>query len=204
MKSVISQLVGVPFARMFILSGIIFLLVAVLGKVEGKIDPGQMGRIGASILGVVLLIIGVLFQFSERDSNMDRLARQVQAHMESQGVAPKAPVAPVQSAPPATATAPRPLLQIVAGTWGRACGGKHGNATALLAKACDGKSACDYLPEPVETATPGAGGKAGAAKESCAADFVAEWKCGSGNTVYSATLPADAAKGEKLHLACSG
>ena len=64
MQDVLVKLADVPFARMFVLAGIIFLLVAVLGKVEGKIDPGQMGRIGASVLGVVLLIVGVLLQFS--------------------------------------------------------------------------------------------------------------------------------------------
>jgi hypothetical protein len=194
MKSVISELVGVPFARMFILSGIIFLLVAVLGRVEGKIEPGQMGRIGASILGVVLLIVGVLFQFSERDTNIDRLAQQVQARLQSQGEVSTPSANPVAPTPSAEANAARPLLHIVSGTWGRACGGKQGNATASVTKACDGKSGCDYAPEPVDL---------GAGQENCAKDFVAEWKCGSGNTVYSATLPADAAKGEKLHLGCS-
>lgn len=199
MQSVISQLVGVPFARMFILSGIIFLLVAVLGKVEGKIDPGQMGRIGASVLGVVLLIVGVLLQFSERDTNMDRLAEQVQAHMQSQSLISPAPVAAPEAAAPAqpaeTGGAGKPQLRIVAGTYGRTCNGKPGNATALLAKACDGKTACDYAAEPVDL---------GAGQENCAKDFVAEWKCGNGSTVYSATLPAGAGKGEKLHLECAG
>src|SRR5271169_1046692 len=76
MQDVITKLVDVPFARMFVLAGIIFLLVAVLGKVEGKIDPGNMGRIGASILGVVLLIIGVILQYVEmRDVNLERIAQ---------------------------------------------------------------------------------------------------------------------------------
>lgn len=197
MQSVISQLVDVPFARMFILAGIIFLLVAVLGKVEGKIDPGQMGRIGASVLGMMLLIVGVLLQFSERDSNIDLLAQQVQAHM--QNPTAQAPVVLPDSAPAKQGAEPgaaaKPLLRIVGGTYGRTCNGKPGNATPLLAKACDGKSACDYAAEPVDL---------GAGQENCARDFVAEWKCGSGNTVYSATLPASAAKGEKLHLECAG
>lgn len=200
MKSVISELVGVPFARMFILSGIIFLLVAVLGKVEGKIDPGQMGRIGASVLGIVLLIIGVLFQFSERDTSIDRLAQQVQARLESQSDAATKPPTGEAASRPAAAAPPRLPLHIVAGTWGHACGGEQGNATAPLAKACNGKSACDYAPKPLAS---GKGETAHAGQASCAPDFVAEWKCGSGNAVYSATLPANAAKGEKLHLECS-
>lgn len=195
MQSVISQLVDVPFARMFILAGIIFLLVAVLGKVEGKIDPGQMGRIGASVLGVVLLIVGVLLQFSERDTNIDRLAQQVQAHMQNPNMTGQASVTSAESAPARPGAAAKPVLRIVGGTYGRACNGKPGNATPLLAKACDGKSACDYAAEPVDL---------GAGQENCAKDFVAEWKCGSGSTVYSATLPAGGAKDEKLHLECAG
>src|SRR5512135_3278944 len=138
MQSVISQLVDLPFARMFILAGIIFLLVAVLGKVEGKIDPGQMGRIGASVLGVVLLIVGVLLQFSERDSNIDRLAQQVQAHMQNPTMTAQAPVMSAESAPAKAGGEPaaKPLLRIVGGTYGRACNGKPGNATQLLARAC--------------------------------------------------------------------
>lgn len=199
MQSVISQLVDVPFARMFILAGIIFLLVAVLGRVEGKIDPGQMGRIGASVLGIVLMVVGVLLQYSERDSSIDRLAQQVEARMQSQISGAQAPVVPPEAAPQkpsgVSAAGDRPSLRIVAGTYGRSCGGKQGNATPLLAKACDGKSACDYAPEPVDL---------GVGQENCPKDFVAEWKCGNGSTVYSATLPAGAGKGEKLHLECAG
>ncbi len=196
MQTIISQLVDVPFARMFILSGIIFLLVAVLGKVEGKIDPGQMGRIGASVLGVVLLLVGVLLQFSERDSSIDRLAQQVQAQMQGRnGISQAAGTPETAPAQSADMGGSKPQLKIVAGTYGRACNGKPGNATPLLAKACDGKSACDYPAEPVDL---------GPGQENCAKDFVAEWKCGSGSTVYSATLPAGAGKGEKLHLGCAG
>ncbi len=194
MQTIISQLVDVPFARMFILAGIIFLMVAVLGKVEGKIDPGQMGRIGASVLGMVLLVVGVALQFMERDSSIEKLAQQVR--MEAQGTVSQAPAAsPAPTAAKPAAAADKPLLRIVAGTYGRACSGKQGNATPLLAKACDGKAACDYAPEPVDL---------GAGQESCAKDFLAEWKCGSGSTVYSAALPAGAGKSEKLHLECAG
>ncbi len=193
MQTVISQLVDVPFARMFILAGIIFLMVAVLGKVEGKIDPGQMGRIGASVLGVVMLVVGVALQLTERDSNIQRLAQQVR--METQTAVSQVATPSADAAKSAPAAVDKPLLKIVGGTYGRACNGKQGNATPLLAKACDGKAACDYAVEPVDL---------GAGQEACAKDFVAEWKCGAGNTVYSAILPAGAGKNEKLHLGCAG
>ncbi len=198
MQDVITKLVDVPFARMFVLAGIIFLLVAVLGKVEGKIDPGHMGRIGASILGVVLLVVGVLLQYVEiRDAAIERAAQQ--AHMQSQtAIAQTAIAALAETAgakPSGVLGAERLPLKIVVGTYGRSCGAKSGNATSLLAKACDGKSSCDYAPEPVAS---------GSGQENCAKDFVAEWKCGSGATVYSASLPAGAGKNEKLHLECAG
>jgi hypothetical protein len=205
MQDVITRLVDVPFARMFVLAGIIFLLVAVLGKVEGKIDPGNMGRIGASVLGVVLLIIGVVLQYIEiRDINLERMAQQ--ARMQSQNTTVQNAMAALvdsaaikQSGVPATVSAaadkPAIAVKIVSGTYGRSCNAKLGNATQLLAKFCDGKSACDYAVEPVELENAPAG---------CAKDFAAEWKCGSGSTVYSATLPASAGKNEKLHLACAG
>ncbi len=195
MQDVITRLVDVPFARMFILAGIIFLLVAVLGKVEGKIDPGNMGRIGASVLGIVLLVVGVILQYIEiRDAGLERAA--IQAHLQalnnpSQPAMP-ADAAAKQSGVPATTSPP---LKIVSGTCGKSCNAKPGNATQSLTKACDGKPSCDYAPEPVDIE---------GAPANCARDFAAEWKCGSGSAVYSATFPANAGKNEKLHLECAG
>ncbi len=193
MQDVIMRLVDVPIARMFVLAGIIFLLVAVLGRVEGKIDPGQVGRIGASVLGIVLMIIGVLMQYAEmhevRQERLSMLQQSVTAAILPSTAATKASEVPA-------ASPERPALKVVSGTYARACNGKPGNGTPSLAKVCDGKSACDYAVEPVALENEPSG---------CAKDFAAEWKCGNGSTVYSATLPADAvSKNEKLHLACAG
>jgi len=199
MQDVITKLVDVPFARMFVLAGIIFLLIAVLGKVEGKIEPGHMGRIGASILGIVLMVIGIALQYFEiRDANLERAAQQ--AHMQSQTAIAQTAInaladtatAKQSGVPGASLALP---IKIVSGTYGRSCNAKAGNATQLLARACDGKAVCDYAVEPVELES---------APENCARDFAAEWKCGSGSAVYAATLPANAAKGDRLHLACAG
>jgi len=196
MQDVITKLVDVPFARMFVLAGIIFLLVAVLGKVEGKIDPGNMGRIGASVLGVVLLVVGIILQYIEiRDLNLEKTA--MLARLQATQTAPNVPSdtsTPKPSGVPAASPGKSPL-KIVSGTYGRSCNAKAGNATQSLAKACDGKPSCDYAVEPVDIE---------GAPADCAKDFAAEWKCGSGNAVYSATLPANAGKNEKLHLECAG
>jgi hypothetical protein len=197
MQDVITKLVDVPFARMFVLAGIIFLLVAVLGKVEGKIDPGNMGRIGASVLGIILLVVGVILQYIEiRDAGLERAAIQARLQGTNNPIQPATVFdtgSGKQSGVPSAASSPP--LKIVSGTYGRNCNAKAGNATQLLSKACDGKSSCDYTPEPVDIEGAPAG---------CARDFAAEWKCGSGNAVYSATFPANAGKNDKLHLECAG
>src|SRR3990172_5391397 len=59
MHDVVTRLVDVPLTRMFVLAGVIFLLVAVLGRIEGKIEPGKLGRIGASVVGAILLLVGL-------------------------------------------------------------------------------------------------------------------------------------------------
>ncbi len=192
MQDVILRLADVPIARMFVLAGIVFLVIAVLGKVEGKIDPGQVGRIGASMLGIVLMVIGVVMQYAEMHE-----VRQLQKTV-SAAITPGATAAGQARATEilVDASSERPPMKVVSGTYGRACNGKAGNATASLARACDGKAVCDYTVEavPLENAL-----------ASCARDFAAEWKCGSAGTVYSATLPSDAVgRREKLHLACAG
>jgi len=81
MQDIMMRLVDVPLARMFVLASIIFLLLAVLGKIEGKIEPGKMGRIGAIIVGVILLTVGLAMHFNETDALRDRLRESVSASL---------------------------------------------------------------------------------------------------------------------------
>lgn len=196
MQDVFMRLADVPMARMFVLAGIIFLMFAVLGKVEGKIDPGQIGRIGSAVLGIVLMIIGVVMQYSESSE-----VRQVQLAMLQKSLT--LPSGTVGNSPALTAQgsvtpdqADHPAIKVVSASFARGCDGKAGNATVSLSKVCDGKSVCDYAIEPVAIENPPA---------NCSKDFSAEWKCGGGSMVYSAALPAEAvARNEKFHLACAG
>lgn len=192
-KDVVTNLLDVPFARMFVLAGIIFLMFAVLGKIEGKIDPGNMGRVGASVLGVVLMIIGVAMQYMDMRDSSVRIVQQPATQSLVISTVPVDNTMTKQSE--VASTVAITAIKIVSGTYGRGCNGKAGNATQQLANSCEGKSACDHMIEPVALE---------GAPEDCARDFAAEWKCGSGSTVYSATLPANAGKNEKLHLACAG
>lgn len=187
MQDVILKLVDVPMVRMFVLAGIIFLMIAVLGKIEGKIEPGRIGRIGAAILGAVLIVIGLAMQYGESHDVYAKLPPNVVAALPPQNVVAAAPVS-------AAANAEMASIKVVSGTYGRNCNAKPGNATVLLAKACDGKNSCDFTIDAAALEDPA---------PNCSKDFAAEWKCGSGNAVYSAALSGLTGKGDKLRLNCA-
>lgn len=187
MKEVILRLVDVPMVRMFVLSGIIFLMIAVLGKIEGKIEPGRIGRIGAAILGAVLVVIGLVMQYGETPDMYARLPPNLISSMQPQSAVAVAPA----SAVPAAVMNP---VKVVSGTYGRNCNAKVGNATAQLAKACDGLGSCDFAIDPATLEDP---------SPNCSKDFAAEWKCGEGNVVYSAALSGLTGKNDRLRLNCS-
>ena len=210
MQDIMMRLVDVPLARMFVLASIIFLLLAVLGKIEGKIEPGRIGRIGAIIVGVILLTVGLAMHFNETDALRDRLR-------ESVGAPPSAPTRALSSIPddsmvrlamatpggalPADKTGAnektenaQSAIRVVTGTYGRNCGAKPGNATTQVARACDGQAVCQYK---IDTAT------LEDAAPNCAKDFTAEWKCGAAATVYAVIMPVGAMQGEQLRLSCA-
>src|SRR5512142_655509 len=93
MQDVILRLVDVPMVRMFVLSGILFLMIAVLGKIEGKIEPGRIGRLGAAILGAVLILIGLAMQFGENHDIYAKLPPNVVASLPPQNVVAVTPAA---------------------------------------------------------------------------------------------------------------
>ena len=185
MQDVILRLVDVPMVRMFILAGIFFLFIAVVGKIEGKIEPGSMGRIGAAILGTILMIIGIAMQYSDNHDIYAKLPPNVVASLPSQNVV---------AVSSASATAEAVTIKVVSGTYGRNCNAKAGNATAQIAKTCDGHSSCDFTIDTTQLEDP---------SPNCSKDFAAEWKCGNNSAVYSAALSSLAGKNDKLHLNCS-
>ncbi len=210
MQDIMLRLVDVPLARMFVLASIIFLLLAVLGKIEGKIEPGKIGRIGATIVGVILLSAGLAMHFNEAGELRDKLR-------ESMGVSSSVPARVLGDTPdspmvklamttpggsaPADKTGmnektenAKSTIKVIAGTYGNNCGGKPGNATTHVARACDGQALCEYKIDPSVLEDPA---------PNCAKNFTAEWKCGAGATLYAVSVPAGAARGEPLRLACT-
>ena len=210
MQDIMLRLVDVPLARMFVLASILFLLLAVLGKIEGKIEPGKIGRIGATIVGIILLSAGLAMHFNDADAFRDKLresmslpqAAAVRAAdeipgggmarlaMTSQGSAGTTDKAGVGG----KAENVKSTIKVATGTYGNNCGAKPGNATAHVSRACDGKILCEYKIDPAGLEDPA---------PDCAKNFTAEWKCGAAETVYAVSVPSGAARGEPLRLACT-
>jgi hypothetical protein len=61
---VLKYLLDANIDKVLLLAGIIFLLLAVVGRVSGRIDPGPKGRIGASVIGAVFVLSGLGIHFS--------------------------------------------------------------------------------------------------------------------------------------------
>jgi hypothetical protein len=59
MDELLSHLVDAPLANIFILAGLAFLAIGILGKVSGKTEASTTGRILSAVAGVVLMIYGV-------------------------------------------------------------------------------------------------------------------------------------------------
>ena len=198
MQEMLARLVDVPMARMFILMGIIFLLVAVLGRIEGKIEPGNAGRIGATVIGVLLTASGLAMYFLEGDMIREGLRAVERASQENakathgRNGTNKAASRPQGAAEPANTDGS--AIKVVAATYGRNCSAKTGNVTAQFSRECDGRAACDVRIDlsAVEDPAP-----------KCDKDYTAEWKCGTGSVVYTVSMPAGAAQSEPLRLSCS-
>lgn len=59
MSDIAKSIFGAPVSTLLILAGIIFLLIAVVGNISGKIEPGPRGRLGAGVVGFLCMVIGI-------------------------------------------------------------------------------------------------------------------------------------------------
>jgi len=124
MDELITSLSTAPVANLLILGGLIFLGIAVVGKISGKIEPDKSGRIAAGALGTILLIVGFIMHVSPAPSatpppatlapqTADVQPTGTPAPPEATPVPPTpAPVAPTEtpvSVPTKAVTEPTPL-----------------------------------------------------------------------------------------------
>jgi hypothetical protein len=75
--SFLDHLIDAPLANILILAGLLFVGIAALGKITGKIEPDKTGRILSGLLGVILLVIGT-FVHVKNDSSSKSTSKQEQ------------------------------------------------------------------------------------------------------------------------------
>jgi hypothetical protein len=78
MADLLKSVFAAPVGTILIIAGICFLAVAVVGNVSGRIEPGTSGRIGAGVLGIVFLAMGLALQWpsTQPPGNADQSAAQ--------------------------------------------------------------------------------------------------------------------------------
>jgi hypothetical protein len=59
MGDLLTHLIDAPVANILILAGLAFLAVGVIGRISGKIEPSQSGRLLSGLLGTLLLVYGL-------------------------------------------------------------------------------------------------------------------------------------------------
>jgi hypothetical protein len=55
---------GAPTAKLFIVFGLLFLGVAIVGSITGRIQPGPIGRILGGLVGPLLIVVGLGMEMS--------------------------------------------------------------------------------------------------------------------------------------------
>lgn len=59
MDELVKGVFTAPVATLFIVSGMIFLLIAVIGNISGKIEPGLKARIISGVFGLLFILVGI-------------------------------------------------------------------------------------------------------------------------------------------------
>jgi len=68
MTELLAHLSDQPIANLVAIAGLVFLFIAAVGKVVGKIEPDARGRVMCGVLGIILLPIGMFMHVSKEAS----------------------------------------------------------------------------------------------------------------------------------------
>jgi hypothetical protein len=66
MDEIVKGVFAAPLATVFVVAGMIFLLIAVVGNISGKIEPGAKGRVISGILGLAFIITGLAMHLTQQ------------------------------------------------------------------------------------------------------------------------------------------
>ena len=83
-----------PITSLFIIAGIFFLFIAVVGNVKGKIEPGVEGRIASGVLGLVFVLIGLTMHLTQERSQMQSISNPVKPEPAAEVPQPPAEIKP--------------------------------------------------------------------------------------------------------------
>jgi hypothetical protein len=73
MDEFVKSVFTAPVATLFIVAGILFLLIAVVGNISGRIEPGVKGRIFSGVLGLTFVFIGLAMHLTQKVPQMPEL-----------------------------------------------------------------------------------------------------------------------------------
>jgi hypothetical protein len=59
MEAVIKAVFAAPLATLFIIAGMLFLLIGVVGNISGKIEPGEKARLVSGVMGLLFIALGL-------------------------------------------------------------------------------------------------------------------------------------------------
>jgi hypothetical protein len=66
MDALVKSVFTAPLATLLIIAGILFLLIAVIGNISGKIEPGEKARIISGVVGLVFISLGLAMHFLQK------------------------------------------------------------------------------------------------------------------------------------------
>ncbi len=81
MDEIVKSVFTAPLAVLFIVGGTIFLLIAVIGNVRGKIEPGTKERFISGILGLSFVSIGLMLHLLETKTKIPSPSKIEQAQL---------------------------------------------------------------------------------------------------------------------------
>lgn len=73
MNEIVKGIFNAPLATIFVIAGILFLLVAVIGNISGKIEPGVKGRAISGIVGLAFIVLGLSMHFQQKTTDTSAL-----------------------------------------------------------------------------------------------------------------------------------
>jgi len=66
MDSIVKSVFTAPLATLFIIAGMVFLFIAVVGNISGKIEPGEKARMASGVVGFIFICLGLTMHLLQK------------------------------------------------------------------------------------------------------------------------------------------